>query len=53
MNWTDTVATDGCRIFVDIMTGGNYRQFRLLFPMSIIDRAIYPDEGRGWSKGGG
>ena len=32
---------NGCRIYVDIMTGENCRQFRLQFPLAFLGRVVY------------
>ena len=36
---------NGCRICVKIMTGENFRQFRLLFPLSFIGQFVNPVRG--------
>ncbi len=43
------VYLNGCRIFVDIMTGDilNSSKFRLQFPLKFIGRAVYPVGGEG------
>ena len=36
---------NGCRIYVDDITGKNCRQFRLPFPLTFIGWAVYPVGG--------
>ena len=43
----------GYRIYVDIITGGNCRQFRLLTWLSLIGPFFHPVGGGGYGKGAG
>ena len=47
------LSTNGYRIYVDIMTGENCCQFRLLTWNSFIGQFVYPVGGEGMSKYGG
>ena len=38
-------SNNGCRIYVDIMTGKKFRL--LLFPLSFIDQYVHPVGGEG------
>ena len=42
---------NGCRIYVDIITGEKLSSFRLQFPLAFIGQAVYPVIGEG-VKGG-
>ena len=53
ITWDLTVQDNGYRIDVDIITGENCLQFRLLTWTSLIVQFVYPACGGGWGKRGG
>ena len=53
ITWDLTVQDNGYKIYVDIITGENCRQFRLLTWTSLIGQFVYPVWGEGCGKGGG
>ena len=46
-HYSKSYLKNGCRIYVDIMTGEFFCQFRLQYPLAFIGRAVYPVGGDG------